>query len=131
MKDSEKRCKSGNCTGYSRRRVSSSRRPELVKSFRRQAALAADMRATEAGKKDLGAYRNSRVEPILIIETNIGDKGKLFERGGRKALGTKLRLPENVGRAAVSKLRGLPFVHMGGIIEGGCHRSCAEAREDR
>ena len=44
-------------------------------------------------------------------ETNSDDKGKLFERGGRKAFGTKLRDMEYVGRAAVLKLRGLPFWH--------------------
>jgi len=64
------------------------------------------------------------------IESYIDDKGKLFERGGRKAFGTKLRNPGYVGRAAVSKLRGLPFLRLGGIIGGEDHRGCNRAEEE-
>jgi hypothetical protein len=44
------------------------------------------------------------------MKVNTDDKGKLLERGGRKATGLKLAYAGNVSRVAVSKLRGLPFL---------------------
>ena len=65
-----------------------------------------------------------------MIETNTDDKGKLFERGGRKAFGTKLRDAEYVGRAAVLKLRGLPFCCLGRNMMSGRHRGLMGSEED-